>query len=523
MIKKLTLYFHTVRYLKPIQIIYQLYYIFIRRINKKVLNLSKKTNQKFTHLIYTFSLDNKSYVNNTFRFLNISHHFEKEINWELMDYGKLWQYNLSYFDFLNDSTLSKEEGIYLIKHFISCQNYLKSSNEPYPISLRVINWIRFVNCHKINDVQIIDAIYLQAKHLTYRLEYHLLGNHLLENGFSLLHAAKFFSNKRFYKIAKRILDQQLKEQILSDGGHFELSPMYHQIVFYRTLESIDILKNNHKDTDKELLALLFEKSTIMLNWLNNMTFTNGDIPLLNDSANGIAPSTFQLQIFAKKIGIHPSNNPLTVSGYRKFIKQRYEAFIDVGPIGPKYQPGHAHADMLNLIIYKDSNPFLIEVGTSTYQINPRRHLERSTESHNTVVVNNENQSQVWSGFRVAKRANMFLLKDDSDIILARHDGYKNILHQRQANFLEKQIIITDTIFGEAKMATAHWHFHSNIVIKLEENKIKFDGGEIIFENFDNVLIEEYYFAPKFNELILSKKIKVNFQKELITKFFFNNP
>lgn len=522
MIKKIILYFHTIRYLKPIQIVYQFYYIFIKHINKKPLNISKRTNQTFTHLIYTFSLENNSYVNNTFRFLNIQHHFEKEINWELMKYGKLWQYNLAYFDFLNDSTLSKDDGIYLIKHFINSQKYLKSSNEPYPISLRVINWIRFVNRHKINDTQIIDAIYLQTNHLTHRLEYHLLGNHLLENGFSMLHAAKFFSNKRFYKIAKRILEQQLKEQILADGGHFELSPMYHQIIFYRVLESIDILKNNYKDTDKELLNFLLEKSSAMLSWLNNMTFSNGDIPLLNDSTNGIAPSTHQLQIFAKKTGIHSSNNPLTESGYRKFNKHRYEAIIDVGPIGPKYQPGHAHSDMLNLIIYKDSNPFLIEVGISTYQINPRRLLERGTESHNTVVVNNENQSQVWSGFRVAKRANLLLLKDDSEMILAQHDGYKNILHQRKVNFLEKQINITDTIFGEVKMATAHWHFHPNIVIKLEKNKIKFDGGEIIFENFDNVSIEEYYFAPKFNELILSKKIKVNFQKELITKFFFYN-
>lgn len=522
MIKKLILYFHTIRNLKLIQIVYQLYYIFIKHINKKALNISKKTNQPFTRLIYTFSLENKSYVNKTFRFLNISHHFEKEINWELMEYGKLWQYNLAYFDFLNDSTLSKEEGIYLIKHFINCQNYLKSSNEPYPISLRVINWIRFVNRHNINDAQIIDAIYLQANHLTHRLEYHLLGNHLLENGFSLLHAAKFFSNKRFYKIAKRILEQQLKEQVLADGGHFELSPMYHQIIFYRVLESIDILKNNCNETDKELLDFLFDKASNMLGWLNNITFSNGDIPLLNDSANGIAPSTYQLQKFAKKAGIYPLNNPLTVSGYRKINRQHYEAILDVGPIGPKYQPGHAHSDMLNLIIYKDSNPFLIEVGTSTYQINPRRHLERSTESHNTVVVNNENQSQVWSGFRVAKRANILLIKDDSDIILAQHDGYKNILHQRKANFLEKQINITDTIFGEAEMATAHWHFHPNIVIRLDKNKIKFDGGEIIFENFDNVSMEEYYFASEFNKLILSKKIKVNFQKELITKFFFNN-
>lgn len=521
MIKKIILYFHTVRYLKLIQIFYQVFYTFVNRINRKPLDLSKHQNLKSNHLKYTISLENRSYEgNNKFTFLNISHQFEKGIDWELMEYGKLWQYNLAYFDFLNNSKLSKTDGLVLINNFIDSQNQLKSCNEPYPISLRLINWIRFVNLHQISDSKIIDAIYSQADRLLNRLEYHLLGNHLLENVFSLLHVAKFFSNNEFYQTSKKILLKQLDEQILPDGGHFELSPMYHQIIFYRVLESIDLLKNNYEESDKNLLEFLESKAKYMLSWLNNITFQNGDIPLFNDSANEIAPTSTQLRYFAQKLNIVSLNTILKESGYRKFQNQNYEAIIDVGEVGPSYQPGHAHADMLNLIVYYNQIPFLIETGTSTYQINDRRHLERSTESHNTVVVDAQNQSQVWSGFRVAKRAQIEVVKDETETITAQHNGFGNILHLRQVDFFEKQIFITDKIIGKPQKSVAHFHFHPNFTLEIRNNTILFNGGKIILGNSKGISIEDYYFAPKFNMLVISKKAKVSFEDELITQIIF---
>ncbi len=522
MIKKITLYFYTIRYLKPIQIFYQVFYIFLNSISRKPLDLSKRQNLKFTHLKYTISLENRSYGgDNKFKFLNISHQFENGIDWELMVYGKLWQYNLAYFDFLNNSKLSKEDGLLLINNFIDSQNLLKSCNEPYPISLRLINWIRYVNLHQINNSRIIDAIYNQSNRLLHRLEYHLLGNHLLENGFCLLHVAKFFFNKYLYQTAKNLLFKQLDEQILPDGGHFELSPMYHQTIFYRVLESIDLLKSNYEESDKNLLEFLESKAEHMLSWLNNITFQNGDIPLLNDSSNGIAPTSTQLRYFAQKLNIVSSNTILKESGYRKFQNKNYEAIFDVGSVGPSYQPGHAHADMLNLIVYQEQKPFIIETGTSTYQNNARRHLERSTESHNTVVVDNQNQSQVWSGFRVAKRAKLKILEDKENKIIAQQNGFGNVQHLRQVDFLENKIEITDEIIGNPKNTIAHLHFVPNLSLEVSNNTILFEGGKIIFNNADIVSLEDYYYAPKFNVLVPSKKLKILFKKELITQIIFD--
>src|SRR5690606_7259867 len=109
--------------------------------------------------------------------------------------------------------------------------------EPYPASLRIMNVIRFLQEGNVREPKIIQWIFAEAQFLASRLEYHLLGNHLLENGFALLMAGHFFHNERLIKKAGKLLTKELKEQVLEDGAHFELSPMYHQIILFRVLEA----------------------------------------------------------------------------------------------------------------------------------------------------------------------------------------------------------------------------------------------------------------------------------------------
>src|SRR5690606_38665365 len=127
----------------------------------------------------------------------------------------------------------------------------------------------------------------------------------------------------------------------------------------------------------------------------------------------------------------------------------YECRVDCGKVGPSYQPGHAHADALSFIVYYRNNPLFIEKGTSTYQIGEIRSDERATSSHNTVVVNKENQSRVWGGFRVAERANVKILEDKADYLSVQHDGYQkyNLIHKRTFGFSDKTISVTDELKG----------------------------------------------------------------------------
>jgi len=504
----------TISYLKYRQIYYRIFYGLRKHLRTKLHYTYKltlpSTTQKLllNESIKSFdSLDSLDYYK--FNFLNKTYIFSENIDWNFSTYGKLWTYNLNYFDYLVQVNIDNDLALMTIYDFIDNIDVIKDGLEPFPISLRGINWIKYISKNNLNDTKIDNSLYAQYKILMDNIEYHLLGNHLLENGFSLLFAAYYFKDTLFYKKAKKILTEELEEQILQDGGHFELSPMYHQIMLFRLLDCINLLQNNHWK-DKALLIFLQKKAEIMLGWLEIITFKNGDIPLLNDSTNGIAPTTKALFEYASRLNVVKQEQKLSDSGYRKFANDKYECVVDMGNIGPDYIPGHAHADTFSFVLYLEEIPFIIDAGLSTYETNKCRTYERSTSAHNTVEVNSTNQSNVWGGFRVAERAHIVSLHENDKEITATHNGYmKNFstLHARTFKFEENSIIVIDDIIAKDLPKTiARLHFHPNV----DENMIY---KHINLHELD-YSIKEYLYATEFNKHIKSKMIEINFSKKL---------
>jgi len=438
-----------------------------------------------------------------FRFLNITKKFDT-IDWNYSENGKLWTYNLTYFEFLSQE--NSEEFRYLIDDFIDNIEVIKDGLEPFPISLRGLNWIKYLIQYEIKDNKINNSLYSQYHLLMSRVEYHLLGNHLLENAFSLLFGAYYFQDKKFYAKSKKILLKELDEQILKDGAHFELSPMYHQLMLYRVLDCINLVKNNDW-MNRELLGILTNKAEQMLGWIDIISYRDGSIPLLNDSANGIAPTTQELFAYAKKLELEIKDIELSESGYRKFINDNYEMIVDVGQIGPDYIPGHAHSDTFNFELYVHGKPFIVDTGLSTYENNAQRMSERSTMAHNTVQIENKEQSEVWGGFRVANRAKVLDLKESNNNIKATHDGYKKekIYHTRKWMCLDNMIVIEDSINKKAE-TIARFHFHP--IVTKEEILEK-----LIFKTND-FQISTYQYAPKFNTYVEAFLLEIKFEKNL---------
>jgi hypothetical protein len=451
-----------------------------------------------------------------FTFLNIAHDFKgKSIEWNYNKYGKLWTYNLNYFDYLRQEDMSREKGEVLISDFIEKSTIIKDGLMPFPISLRGINWVIFLSKYQIKNKQINESLYSQYMILMDNLEYHILGNHLLENAFSLLFGAYYFTDEIIYTKAYTILTKELDEQILKDGAHFELSPMYHQIMLLRVLDCINLMQNN-KWKDDELLNIFIIKAEEMLGWLKCMTFKNGNIPLFNDSTTGIAPTSKELLEYAYKLDIVANDSILDDSGYRKVSNAQYECIVDVGNIGPDYIPGHAHSDTFNFELYVDTKPVIVDTGLSTYETNDLRANERSTSAHNTVMINAMNQSQVWGGFRVAQRAKIIQLVEDKNSILATHDGYKKIghMHTRKWSFSENSITVIDTISGEETSAISYLHFHPDISVKIENNTIITPLISVEYPSSVKLSLSEYNYASKFNQVTKAIVVMATFKNNL---------
>lgn len=517
--------FHTICHLKPRQISYRGYY-FVRKKLRKTTLLSAGVCRKAKAFPLIFLEPVPRYSSLTgccFIFLNRAYDFREEIEWDFSDFGKLWTYNLNYFDFLNQQNMERVEGLRLIRAYLSDLPNRAVGLEPYPTSLRIINWVKFLARHQIRDEQINQALFRQAQNLMNNLEYHLLGNHLLENGFALLFAAVLFPEGPFSRKAEEILRAELEEQILSDGAHFELSPMYHQIILDRLLDGINILQSNR--VLPKLLPLLRDKASIMLGWLRQVTSANGEIPLVNDSAFGIAPTTSQLLAYAERLGVPTTMHLLGASGYRKVAKPGYEMLVDVGKIGPDYLPGHAHSDTFNFVLYVHGRPLIVDTGVSTYETCKRRLAERGTAAHNTVQVDGLEQSEVWGSFRVARRAYVRELEERDNVIRGWHDGYRRVRarHAREFEFAEDAIRIHDSIKSRKKHDTrGRIHFHPDIEVALEGNCVVAGSARIHFTHSDSVILREYSYAPEFNTLVPAKMVEVSFSGSLITHIAIGN-
>lgn len=516
--QRLNLLYHTVKYLKGKQIFYRLYYAIRNRLFDPAYQKTYTGSPR--ELVWKDGIvfQNSYLGQNTFSFLNIIRDFNDNIDWNFGAYGKLWTYNLNYFDFLNQKNIPVQEGLGLLYKYLEQDSKIKDGKEPYPISLRAINWIKFLSKNRIKDAQLNQLLYNHYQVLLNNLEYHILGNHLLENAFSLLFGAVYFNEKRFWVKADIILRAELEEQILDDGAHFELSSMYHRIILHRLLDCINLLRANTSEKSISLLPKLEGKAVKMVSWLAEITFGNGAVPMVNDSAFGIASTPKELIEYAGSLGIRPKKIPLSESGYRKFSKSNYECFIDVGQVGPAYQPGHAHADTFNFVLHVDNKPIIVDPGVSTYNINEIRERERSTAYHNTVTVNGQNSSQVWAGFRVGKRAEVTILEDEPNSVSASHNGFKNCNHQRNFIADDNVLLIQDFLEGNA-VGTAYFHCHPGVKVSIDDKgSVKINNTiTLAFTNFVKVKIEKYHFANGYNTTILAKKIKVVFKKNLSTQ------
>ena len=454
----------------------------------------------------------------TFSFLNQAVTFTDRIDWNYAANGKLWTYCLNYFE-----GLTSTNGLALIYDFIRQTPTLHDGLEPYPISLRVLNWRAFLLDNDIHDPLIERHLYAQTSLLRSRLEYHLGGNHLLENACALTVMATYFAERAWFKAGSQLLQEQLIEQVLADGGHYERSPVYHQLLTDRLLDVYAVLHADTRADHLKLTDLLRQKLGLMLGWLRAVTFRNGEVPMVNDSAYGVAPDTATILQKAQAMGLLPTPVVLGESGYRMLTTPRLECFVDVGPVGPDHQPGHAHADTFSFVLHIDGTPVVIDPGTSTYQIGKRRAWERSTAAHNTVVIGGQNSSEVWGSFRVGRRANVTLLIDKKNHLSAYHDGY-NYLYERHTRSIEfannDTIRIKDDFLNKSLMKSCNFHLNPSLHLVNEGSEVSAEYVSICCQSDGNQTLKlvSYASAAGFNKLMPAQKLIVDTTNNTITTY-----
>jgi len=135
-----SLLYNTVKHLRWEQVVYRLWYFMRNRIAPPVYRPEKPRGSDWPYTCELAPLPFKSGIypdKQCFEFLNIRHCFKEQIDWNFNAFGKLWTYNLNYFEFINQQGIDAEEGRDLIKNFIESLEPGHTGLESYPLCLAV--------------------------------------------------------------------------------------------------------------------------------------------------------------------------------------------------------------------------------------------------------------------------------------------------------------------------------------------------------------------------------------------------
>lgn len=472
----------------------------------------------------------------SFRFLNEIHRLSSASDWNNAEWPRLWLYNLHYFDDLDardaGARQSWHEG--LVDRWIAENPPVQGVGwEPYCLALRIVNWCRWAWRGATLSEAWRESLAIQARALREQLEFHLLGNHLWADAKALAFAGLFFDGaeaRAWLDTASALLRRELKEQVLSDGGHFERSPMYHNIVCMDVLELIQADRLAPGGLDGELRRALAEVAPRMVFWAEAMSHPDGQPAFFNDTAMGVAPTAGDLRAAAEHLRLPlrpPPSNGLTwleASGYVRAQQARATVIADLAPVGPDYIPGHGHADTLSLEVSVDGQRVLVNTGVSTYDLGVRRSFERSTSAHNTVEVDGKNSSDVWASFRVGRRARVLSAvawcEPGRIHCTGSHDGYvrfgSKLVHCRTWTLTEDRLVVRDQVSGRASKIVARWWLHPSANLDVAEGarlQCELASGAVVSAQFSGgkPQVESGAWAPEFGKLVPNLGIELTFE------------
>jgi uncharacterized heparinase superfamily protein len=478
-LSSLSNYFHTLRYLRPVQVFGRARFKMYRPQPDE--RAAPPLRAPANRVVAPISGRRSMLGPDRFVLLNAEGVCSQPAHWRGEGRSQLWTYNLHYFDDLNaeDAGGRRSWHQHLIERWVE-ENPPGAGIgwDPYPTSRRMVNWIKWSLGGNLLTPKARHSLAVQARWLSRRVESHLQGNHVFANAKALLYAGLYFAGEEADKWLRHgisLAQAELVEQVLPDGGHFERSTMYHAAFTEDLLDMMSAMHTFGRAVD----ASWGNAAARMVAWLDAMSHPDLGLAFFNDAAFGVAPTAAQLRNYGERLNVGLESaaagevRSLMPSGYISVDSPPFFLVCDVAPIGPDHLPAHAHADTLSFELSFKGRRIFVNSGTSEYGLGAERQRQRGTAAHCTLVLDGENSSEVWAGFRVARRARARLLELRREgaavIVTGEHDGYRRLpgrnLHRRSWLLGAQELAIEDTVVGHFRSADCYFHLHPQIQVR----------------------------------------------------------
>jgi uncharacterized heparinase superfamily protein len=429
----------------------------------------------------------------TFRFLNHAETLPAQPDWTSRQVGHLWSYHLHYFAYANDlawAWRTTGDRTYADRFAALARGWIRATEggrgdgwEPYALATRALHWAEALLLFgngldgEARD-EIGRSLWRQLAVLERRLERHLLGNHLQRDLQALAVGGLLFDGAdaaRWRRTGAAGLWRELREQVLADGGHYERSPMYHAVALDDLLRAAALVRASGDAVPAEAE----ERLRRMTRAFGVLCRPDGTLHLFNDAAHGESPPRARLDALARRVlgeGVPDPRGALELreTGYFGWTGGGTRLLVDCGIPGPAYQPGHAHCDLLSFELDLGGRPVVVDAGVSGYEGDPFRAYCRSTRAHNTVAVDDREQSEVWGTFRVGGRAapvDPVLRADSGSAVFeggCRPWHAPRTVHRRRIEVEDGDLRVTDRVDGSAGAPVeSYLHLHPDFAVRRE--------------------------------------------------------
>ena len=399
------------------------------------------------------------------------------------------------------------------------------------IAIRAISWIWtlfFLLPSKSLDERaarrISRSLFAQLDHVyRYPSIFSSPNTHLIGEATALFIGGVVFSDLKraaaWQKLGASLLVDEAARQVLSEGIHGEFSSYYHCYTLDFYLQALALARRNRI----YFRDWIWHRLGRMTEFVMQLTRPDGSIPLFGDDDGGRALALRATNYSSFRDGLCTSavflNRPdfkhqsagfaeetlwlLGEEAWPVYDSLRSEPprslcgvypeagyFISRSGWGDKDHHlvfknggfgtlggGHSHADALSIVLFAGGKELLVDPGTCVYNCAPEwRSFFRSTRAHNTVVVDESDQSETGGTFSWRSRALTRSLKyrvfPEGVYAEGEHNGYArlsgSIIHGRRLLSLDSGCtIVVDEFQGEGEHSfDLHHHLSDEAVLSL---------------------------------------------------------
>ena len=429
---------------------------------------------------------------------------------------------------------------------------------PLELAIRLINWVwtfQLIGCsstmtHGCRE-RFLRVVHRHLFEITRKYSrFSSANNHLIGEAAGVFIASSYFTGLkealRWREQARQILLREILLQTHPDGGHREQATGYHLFVL-EFLLLVGLVARNGGD---ELTPQFWERLERMFDFVAALSEGGSAPPMIGDADDGYvldfggrsagaAPilsvgavlfersdlksiagelhepvfwllgqaGCRQFEQIESARGAQIRPRALPESGYYLLQRghhreaDRISVVFDCGQLGYLSIAAHGHADALSLILRVAGRDVLVDPGTYDYFTYGRwRNYFRSSAAHNTLVIDDTDQSEMLGSFLWGRKARCGNVRweptQGGGVVSAEHDGYTHVpdpvTHRRTVTFKDNapELIVTDNVIAQGKHHVAiYWHFAEQCrLLPQEDNRFAVDfGAGVLTITMDSML------------------------------------